>query len=298
MRLFQILNNKKVSELQLEPNPFKLENRDMHSFFNDNLWEIFEIRKISEQFELSSGCRLDCIGLDKNNYPIIIEYGKVRKSFILTQTLDYKKQLKDNPVNMTKFKELAVKKLGKYTPIDSSKIKILGIAPNFNDHDIRNIKTTKGDDIRFIQYRYYQNCLLLIDIIDEQYTFEVTNQLKHFLIKLSSSDLQSTLIDLHREILLLDNRIKFNETPKIIYYTLLIFNQSERLLVIKPFLNNIILYLLQIPKKYYNDLSLFPALEFPDIWKKNKCRKINIISRGQLKDILKIIREYLKLIKN
>lgn len=69
MPIFKIQNNKTS---QIKVSNFRNE-KELQSLIDDNLEDIFGIRYIAPEVITDSG-RIDALGLDENNSPVIIEY--------------------------------------------------------------------------------------------------------------------------------------------------------------------------------------------------------------------------------
>ena len=71
MPLFSMLNN---SARQLKKSNFRSE-RELQTFVEQNMERLFNVRFLASEYATSKqhGGRIDSLGLDKNNAPVIIE---------------------------------------------------------------------------------------------------------------------------------------------------------------------------------------------------------------------------------
>jgi len=108
MPIFQIDNNKIK---QLKTTNFRGE-KELQVLVENNLEEIFGIKFIASEFSTGEkhGGRIDTLGLDENNSPVIIEYKWGEKNNVINQGLFYLDWLVDHKSD---FQIVAEKKLGR-----------------------------------------------------------------------------------------------------------------------------------------------------------------------------------------
>jgi len=83
MPLFEIKNSKAK---KVNPKEFKNE-LELHQLIDKNLEEIFGIRYIKDEHITDKHGRIETLGLDESNRPVVIEYKKLtRKVSSLRQT--------------------------------------------------------------------------------------------------------------------------------------------------------------------------------------------------------------------
>jgi RecB family endonuclease NucS len=94
MPIFQIYNNKIK---QLKTTNFKNE-KELQTLIENNLEEIFGIKFIASEFPTGEkhGGRIDTLGLDENNSPVIIEYKWGESESVINQGLFYLDWLVDH----------------------------------------------------------------------------------------------------------------------------------------------------------------------------------------------------------
>jgi len=85
MPLFKTTKN---SAKQLKKKSFRNE-KELQSFVENNLEPLFGVRFLASEFTTSQqhGGRIDSLGLDENNSPVIIEYKWGEKDNIINQGL-------------------------------------------------------------------------------------------------------------------------------------------------------------------------------------------------------------------
>jgi predicted transport protein len=158
MPIFKIENSKTK---QLKTSNFKNE-KALQDLVENNLEEIFGIKFIAS--ELSTGekhsGRIDTLGLDENNSPVIIEYKWGEKNNVMNQGLFYLDWLVDHKGD---FQILAEKKIGKKIKIDWSQPRLILIASAFNRYDKYAINRM-SENIELWTYSLYENGIFEVDI--------------------------------------------------------------------------------------------------------------------------------------
>ena len=113
MAIFLTTNS---SAKQLKKQNFRNE-KELQAFVEQNMESFFGIRFLASEFTTSKqhGGRIDSLGLDENNSPVIIEYKWGEKDNIINQGLFYLDWLVDHKGD---FQLLVQKKLGKDIEVD------------------------------------------------------------------------------------------------------------------------------------------------------------------------------------
>jgi len=158
MPIFQIDNNKIK---QLKTSNFKSE-KELQVLVENNLEEIFGIKFIASEFSTGEkhGGRIDTLGLDENNLPVIIEYKWGEKDNVINQGLFYLDWLVDHKGD---FQIVAEKKLGKKVKIDWSQPRLILIASSFNKYDKYAINRM-SENIELWTYSLYENSVFEVNI--------------------------------------------------------------------------------------------------------------------------------------
>lgn len=249
MPIFQVYNNKIK---QLKASNFRSE-KDLQVLVENNLEEIFGIKFIASEFSTGEkhGGRIDTLGLDENNSPVIIEYKWGEKDNVINQGLFYLDWLVDHKGD---FQVVVERKLGKKIKIDWSQPRLILIAQSFNKYDKYAINRM-SENIELWTYSFYENGILEVNIegssqVDNKKGKRITKieyakyDLNYHLNK-TSRELQQKFNEIREKILELPNiQEKSEQKSGITYRTTKSFAHFH-------FYKNSIDLLLREPK--YND---------------------------------------------
>ncbi|MDD3529865.1 MAG: DUF5655 domain-containing protein [Gallionellaceae bacterium] len=110
------------------------------------------------------GGRIDSLGLDENNSPVIIEYKRALNENVINQGLFYLDWLLDHKAEFTL---LVMDKLGKEIAdkIAWNGTRLLCIAGDFTKYDQHAVQQINRN-IELIRYRHYGTDLLLLDLVN------------------------------------------------------------------------------------------------------------------------------------
>ncbi|MCX5712669.1 MAG: DUF91 domain-containing protein, partial [Candidatus Omnitrophica bacterium] len=130
MPIFKI-ENKRVK--QIKALQFKNE-KELQLLIEENLEEIFGIKFIATEFSTGEkhGGRIDTLGIDENNNPVIIEYKWGEKDNVINQGLYYLDWLVDHRGD---FQILVEKRLGNKVKLDWGQPRLILLAASFNKFD-------------------------------------------------------------------------------------------------------------------------------------------------------------------
>ena len=158
MPIFKIDNNKIK---QLKTSNFRSE-KELQVLVENNLEEIFGIKFIASEFSTGEkhGGRIDTLGLDENNSPVIIEYKWGEKDNVINQGLFYLDWLVDHRGD---FQIAVEKKLGKKIKIDWNQPRLILIASSFNKYDKYAINRM-SENIELWTYSLYENGIFEVNI--------------------------------------------------------------------------------------------------------------------------------------
>ena len=156
MPIFKI-ENKKAK--QIKTAHFKNE-KELQSLVEANLEEFFGIKFIKTEHVTGErhGGRIDTLGLDENNTPVIIEYKWGEKDTIINQGLYYLDWLVDHKGD---FQVLVEAKLGKKVKIDWAQPRLVLLAASFSKYDMHAINRM-AENIELWTYLFYETGLLEI----------------------------------------------------------------------------------------------------------------------------------------
>lgn len=150
--------------------------QEIHKLISHNLETILGVRFLQSEYKFATG-RIDTLGVDENNSPVIVEYKKAKSSEVIIQALYYKNWLMDHKAA---FKLLCKEKLKEDIKIDWSDPRVIIIARDFNKWDKRAVQQM-GGNIELKRYRLYENNMLYLEdlIVTAKEKGEVTPSLQN-----------------------------------------------------------------------------------------------------------------------
>jgi len=249
MPIFKTENNK---TRQLKSSNFKNE-KELQNLFEQNLEDIFGVKFIASEVSTGEkhGGRIDTLGIDENNSPVIIEYKWGEKDNVINQGLFYLDWLVDHKGD---FQILTEKKLGKKIKIDWGQPRLILVASSFNKYDKYAINQM-AENVELWNYTFYENGILDIEMeassrIGEKRGRQITkidySQYDiNFHLNKTSKELQQKFQELREKILELSNTLERAEQKSSIYY------RTTKCFANFTFRRNSIDLLLRQPK--YND---------------------------------------------
>ena len=162
IRLFSILD--KV--VQLKDTAVALE-KELQTLIENNLETFFGVRFVKSEYAITDG-RMDSIGLDENNSPVIFEYKRSTNENVINQGLFYLDWLLDHKAE---FEALVKEKLGQSIAdsVDWSVPCVMCIAKDFTKYDEHAVKQMQRN-IKLIKYKKYGKELILFELINNPTT--------------------------------------------------------------------------------------------------------------------------------
>jgi predicted transport protein len=144
---------------QLDGGAVALE-RSLQQAFEQNLEALLGVRFLASEFATEGG-RMDTIGIDENNSPVIIEYKRSTNENVINQGLFYLNWLMSHQAD---FKWLVMERLGREVAdkVDWSGPRLICIAGDFTRYDEHAVKQMNRN-IDLIRYRKYEDGLLLLE---------------------------------------------------------------------------------------------------------------------------------------
>ena len=140
--------------------------KSLQQLFEKNLEQLLGIRFVASEYSTgrTHGGRIDTLGLDENNSPVIIEYKRSTNENVINQGLFYLDWLLDH---QAEFELSILKQYGKEVSdtIDWSNPRLVCIAGGFTKYDEHAVKQINRN-IELYQYKYYENNLLLLDLVN------------------------------------------------------------------------------------------------------------------------------------
>lgn len=176
LKLFNIKSGKAI-ELN---NSVITKERNIQRLVEENSETLLNVRflKTEHSFKAEDGhnARIDSLGLDENNCPVIIEYKRDGKDTVINQGLFYMDWLVKHPKD---FAWLVLEKFGKKVAdeIDWSQPRLICIAQDFSRYDEFAIKQMPAN-IDLIRYRIYENNHLLFELVNSS-NDEETKSIAH-----------------------------------------------------------------------------------------------------------------------
>lgn len=160
IKLFNI--NGKVKEYQ--SGTVTLE-KELQTVIENNMETFFGVTFLATEYRTTDGGRMDSIGIDENNCPVIFEYKRSMKDNVINQGLFYLNWLLDHKDS---FKVLVIEKLGLKAAdkIDWTMPRVVCVAGDFTKYDESAIKQMNRN-ISLIRYKKFGNDLLMFEQINE-----------------------------------------------------------------------------------------------------------------------------------
>lgn len=155
IKLFSIsdtIKERTSSEVLLE--------KELQNLIEQNMELFFGVRFLKSEYAITNG-RMDSIGIDENNSPVIFEYKRSQNENVINQGLFYLDWLLDHKAD---FKLLVIEKLGIEAAenIEWSVPCVICIAHDFTKYDIHAVNQMQRN-IKLVSYRKYDNDLILFE---------------------------------------------------------------------------------------------------------------------------------------
>jgi hypothetical protein len=154
IKLFKI--DDKITELS--PISASLE-RELQTLIEENMNTFLGVTFLKTEFVTSHDGRIDSLGIDENNCPVILEYKRDTSKDVINQGLFYLDWLLDHKAE---FEILVLKTLGKEfsEQLDWTAPRLICIAKNFTKYDKHAVNQINRN-IDLIKYIKYDSNLLL-----------------------------------------------------------------------------------------------------------------------------------------
>ncbi len=157
IKLFHISKNK-ITEL--EGKSVSVE-KSLQDLIETHLDDFLGIKFLVSEYStgLKHGGRIDTLGIDENNCPVIIEFKRATNENVINQGLFYLDWLLDHKAE---FQLLVMKKLGNKISdaIEWDNARLICIAGDYTKYDSHAIQQIKRN-IELIRYKKYDNLMLL-----------------------------------------------------------------------------------------------------------------------------------------
>lgn len=156
IKLFQI--NGEVREL-----PARTVNieKDLQNLIESNMDKFFRVRFLQSEYTTTHNGRVDSLGLDEDNCPVIFEYKRASNENVINQGLFYLDWLMDHKAD---FEKLVMNRFGRETAekVDWSVPRLICIAADFTRYDEYAVKQIDRN-IELIRYKLFGKELMLFE---------------------------------------------------------------------------------------------------------------------------------------
>lgn len=134
--------------------------KELQNIIEANMEKFFGVRFLKSEYVISAG-RMDSIGIDENNSPVIFEYKRSSSENVINQGLFYLDWLLDHKAD---FKLLVIEQLGMEVAnqIDWSVPCVICIANDFTRYDVHAVNQMQRN-IKLVKYRKYNQDLILFE---------------------------------------------------------------------------------------------------------------------------------------
>ena len=137
--------------------------RELQTLIEKNMETLFGVRFLKSEYSITNG-RMDRIGIDENNCPVIFEYKRSSNENVINQGLFYLDWLLDHKAD---FKLLVIEKMGREAAelIDWSVPCVICVANDFTKYDVHAVNQMQRN-IKLVKYRKYDNELILFEYLN------------------------------------------------------------------------------------------------------------------------------------
>ncbi len=134
--------------------------KELQNTIENNMETFFGVRFLKSEYAINGG-RMDSIGLDENNSPVIFEYKRSTNENVINQGLFYLDWLLDHKADL---KLLVIEKLGMEVAdqLDWSVPCVICIANDFTKYDVHAVNQMQRN-IKLVKYRKYDDDLILFE---------------------------------------------------------------------------------------------------------------------------------------
>lgn len=140
--------------------------KPLQTLIENNLDALFGIRFLASEYSTGKthAGRIDSLGLDENDCPVILEYKRSTGENVINQGLFYLDWLMDH---QAEFKLLVMEKLGQGAAngIDWSAPRLVCIAADFTNYDGHAVQQINRN-IELVRYRRFGDELLLLELVN------------------------------------------------------------------------------------------------------------------------------------
>lgn len=190
IKLFKIDNG--VEEL---PATLVSLERELQTLIEKNMPTFFGVTFLKSEYTTSNGGRIDSLGIDENNCPVIFEYKRASNENVINQGLFYLDWLLDHKAD---FELLVMRILGKefLDKLDWTMPRLICVSADFTKYDEYAVKQINRN-IDLVRYKKFGKELLMLDLINSNVVNTIKDAVDQQLTKQSTDktfveQLQST----------------------------------------------------------------------------------------------------------
>ncbi len=145
--------------------------KELQQLLEKNMTTFFGVTFLKSEYKITNG-RMDSIGIDENNCPVIFEYKRNINENVINQGLFYLDWLLDHKAD---FKILVMETLGveRAEQIDWSIPCVVCVANDFTKFDLNAVNQMKKN-IKLVRYKKFEKDLLLLECLNSPQVKTVT----------------------------------------------------------------------------------------------------------------------------
>lgn len=139
--------------------------KKIQNLIEQNMEEFLGVKFLETEYSTGKkhGGRIDSLGIDENNAPVILEYKKHKNQNVINQGLYYLDWMMDHKADFGKL-------VRKNTDIDEDEIewsspRLICIAPDFTKYDSYAVEQI-DQNIELMRFKQYENDLLLLELVN------------------------------------------------------------------------------------------------------------------------------------
>lgn len=147
--------------------------RELQTLIESNMNTFFGVNFLRTEYVTSNGGRIDSLGIDENNCPVIFEYKRASNENVINQGLFYLDWLLDHK---SEFELLVMRILGKEfsDKLDWSMPRLICVAGDFTKYDEYAVKQINRN-IDLVRYKKFGEDLLLLELINSNVAKPISN---------------------------------------------------------------------------------------------------------------------------
>lgn len=148
--------------VELKNSSYRLES-ELQDLIEKNMKTLFSVDFLATEYAFPGG-RIDSLGIDENNCPVIFEYKRNMNENVINQGLFYLEWLLDHKANFEllvrdRFDKKRADDIEWSTPI------VYCVANEFTKFDVNAVKQMQRN-IQLVEYKKYENDLLVFDYLN------------------------------------------------------------------------------------------------------------------------------------